>query len=240
MADVDLTTASTTTASTTTASTTAAGDDEPLDENSDEILLPWWYSWWRVAAVSAAVALLAVGAIAAAVREKQPDPDSVAVGFLQDMRHHHDQAVQTSLTFLELEDTDPLMRTIAREIVLGQQLENGMFVEILRGYSAAEENSTGEAMAWMGNAVPLDRMPGMASADDLDNLAASSGPAADKLFADLMIAHHEGGIVMGDYAAEHAETDRVVGVAAAIARNQTVEIVEIRDALGRAQARDQS
>ncbi len=49
-------------------------------------------------------------------------------------------------------------------------------------------------MAWMGMPGPDSAMPGMAGDDDIRRLAESSGAAADQLFVDLMVAHHEGGI----------------------------------------------
>ena len=63
-------------------------------------------------------------------------------------------------------------------------------------------------MTWMNEPTPIDRMPGLASDADIDKLLASSGTDADKLFADLMIAHHQGGIHMAQYAVEHATRDR--------------------------------
>ena len=50
---------------------------------------------------------------------RRPAPDSVDVGFLQDMRAHHDQAVLIGLTYLSLNDTDPGLRAIAGEVLLG-------------------------------------------------------------------------------------------------------------------------
>jgi uncharacterized protein (DUF305 family) len=202
----------------------------PSDEDDDDVVLPWWYSWWRVALVAVATTLLVVGIVVAA-GDNAPGAGSVDVGYLQDMRTHHDQAVQMGMTYLGLEDTSPALRTIAGTIVLDQQLENGMMVELLNHFGAEEENSTGTAMTWMNQPVPIERMPGMASEADLDRLAASSGAAADKLFTDLMVAHHEGGIHMAQYAADHAGTKRVRELANAAVRNQTEEIAEIQKSL---------
>src|SRR5262245_86214 len=96
----------------------------PADED-DDVVLPWWYSWWRVALVAVAATLLVVGVVIAA-RDNTPGAGSVDVGYLQDMRTHHDQAVQMGMTYLSLKDTSPALRTIAGTIVLDQQLENGM------------------------------------------------------------------------------------------------------------------
>ncbi len=203
-------------------------------DDSATILLPWHYSWWRVALVAAALTLLAVGAVAI-VRDRPPGAGSVDVGFLQDMRSHHDQAVLMSLMMLEKTGTDRTLDTIAAEILLSQQQETGMIVELLGSYGAAEENSSGTAMTWMHQPVPLERMPGMASEAELDALDAATGAAADVLFTRLMIAHHDGGVAMAAYAAEHAGTARVrelAGAMAAVQRSETAELRGIETRLG--------
>jgi len=57
-------------------------------------------------------------------------------------------------------------------------------------------------MTWMGHPVPLDHMPGIASATEIESLYTATGAEADRIFVTLMIAHHEGGIAM----AEHVRT----------------------------------
>ena len=127
-----------------------------------------------------------------------PGPGSVDVGFLQDMRWHHDQAVRMSL-FMMNKDTatqDPTVRSIAADILRTQQFEAGVMAGQLRTWGAAEANESGIGMAWMGMPVPIDRMQGMASADELERLKAATGEEADLLFLQLMRVHHEGGLHM--------------------------------------------
>ena len=193
----------------------------------DELVLPWYYSWWRVGVLAVIATLLVVAAVGA-ITDRTPGADSVDVGFLQDMRSHHDQAVQMSLSMLFKDDIDPTLRTIAAEILLAQQQETGIMVEILRTDGAEEENSSGTSMGWMNQPVPTDRMPGMANADELGRLDAATGTTADRLFVELMIAHHQGGIAMAEYAADHAETDRVTAVAEATVRVQQGEVEELQ------------
>ena len=212
------------------------GDAAHADDPDDAIVLPWYYSWWRMSLVAIAATLFAVGAGLALTDDGSPAPDSVDVGFLQDMRSHHDQAVLMSLIYLNRPDTDPGLYTMATEVLLSQQMEIGIFVEVLRSFGAAEENSNEVAMAWMGAPVPLDAMPGMASEQSLDRLRQSTGAEADDLFTQLMIAHHEGGIHMGEYAAAHAGRERVRDIADAVVRNQTSEITELTAALARSRS----
>ena len=62
---------------------------------------------------------------------------------------------------------------------------------------------------------------------------AATGPAADQLFVDLMVAHHQGGIHMAEYAAQHARRADVRSLAAGMATAQRGEIVDLQDALAR-------
>ena len=90
-------------------------------------------------------------------------------------------------------------------------------------------------MEWMGDPVAASRMPGMANEGEFAALRAAEGPSADDQFTRLMIRHHAGGIAMAEYAAANGKNDRVRRLAAAIAKVQRTEIVEMemrRKALG--------
>ena len=89
--------------------------------------------------------------------ERHPGAGSVDVGFLQDMRYHHDQATQMSLAYLQkpAAGQDPTLRTIAAEILLGQQLEAGAMVQLLHDYGQPDSNESGTGMAWMSMPLPI-------------------------------------------------------------------------------------
>jgi uncharacterized protein (DUF305 family) len=192
---------------------------------------PWWHAPWRLAVLGLAVAFLAgaVGFVVGA-RSAEDRPNAVDVGFLQDMRFHHDQAVAMSALMVKkpLDDGNPTVRLIAEETMLGQQTEAGLMVGLLSSWGRAEANERGTAMAWMDQPLPLERMPGMASQANLDQLIAARGAEADQLYLRLMIAHHEGALDMADYAASNAAVAETRDLAAAMARNQRGEIAEMR------------
>lgn len=148
-----------------------------------------------------------------------PVAGSVDAGFAYDMSRHHAQAVE--LAELATERTsDPAVRTLARDLALTQQSQIGQ----MRGWLDAwglPATTTEEAMAWMGMAGP---MPGLASADEIDELGASSGTDADRLFLDLMIRHHRGGVEMATPAAERASESYVAALAESMVAAQTAEI----------------
>jgi uncharacterized protein (DUF305 family) len=201
---------------------------------------PWWHSPWRLLVLGAAVLFLGLAAGYAFFGGDggRGSGSNVDVGFLQDMRAHHDQAVTMAFTYLEkpVAEQDPVLRSIAKTIIADQQFENGYMVGLLLDMGADPANETGQAMAWMDQPVPLERMPGMATEAQLDELQAATGPEADALFVELMAAHHEGGIHMAEFAAEHAHRADVRGLAERMAVNQRGEIVDLRNALARAQS----
>jgi uncharacterized protein (DUF305 family) len=197
---------------------------------------PWWHSPWRLLVLGAAVLFLGVAAgYAFFGGGGRPSGSAVDIGFLQDMRAHHDQAVTMAFTYLEkpAAEQDPELRSIAKTIISDQQYQSGYMAGLLLEMGQSPANETGQAMAWMNEPVPLDRMPGMATADELSQLQAATGPAADTLFVDLMVAHHQGGIHMAEYAAEHARRADVRRLAAGMASGQRGEIVDLQDALAR-------
>jgi uncharacterized protein (DUF305 family) len=203
---------------------------EPLTQTAtDPRPEPWWHHLGKVALACLATFVLGAGVATATNRTSRPGAGSVDVGFLQDMRWHHDQAVQVSIAQIRKTGGNATVRQLAREIVLSQQLESGSMVEQLHEFGAAEANETGTAMTWMGmTSTPVDEMPGMATSDQLTALAEADGKDADILFLRMMIAHHQGGIHMADYAAEHATTARVRELALAMSQNQTSEISEMQ------------
>jgi uncharacterized protein (DUF305 family) len=68
---------------------------------------------------------------------------------------------------------------------------------------------------------------GMASREQLDASAASTGADADLRFVDLMVAHHRAGEEMADHAVEAASEAEVVRLAELIAAGQREEIREL-------------
>ena len=83
------------------------------------------------------------------------------------MRAHHEQAVQMAYIFRGLEDTSPGLRTVAGSILIGQNIEIGRMIQMLRDMGQPEAAETDEAMAWMGMPTTQEQMPGMATEDQL-------------------------------------------------------------------------
>ena len=158
-------------------------------------------------------------------------PSDADTGFLRDMIVHHDQAVQMSLAVLD-GDLPPAVRTFAQDVVVGQRYEIGLMEGILRGWSEGREGD-GEAMGWMGHAVPVEEMPGLASEAEMDALAAADGERAAAMWLAMMTEHHLAGAEMAEAAARRAEDDFVAEIAARMADNQRLEVLEYEAVRGR-------
>lgn len=165
----------------------------------------------------------------------RPADDSADAGFTRDMMTHHAQAVtMASLEYRVTDDAD--LRQISIDITLTQQAQLGLMIGWLRTWDL-NPTSTQAQMAWMpdgGRALIVDgRMPGMASDAQLEQLRTLTGTARDRLYVQLMIAHHLGGIHMADAALAEAKDDQVLYLARQIKTSQQSEI----DALQQAQKR---
>jgi len=211
------------------------GDDEGGDPPS-----PWWHSPWRLVVMAAALVFLggALGYFLTSRASTSPSAASVDVGFLQDMRWHHDQAVRLGLILLDKDASgqDPSVRSLAGDIVRSQQFENGVMAGQLRAWGQAEANESGTGMAWMAMPVPIDRMPGMASEDEVERLKSLSGPEADELFLQLMYAHHEGGLHMATDALGRTSTDEARTLARSFMESQQFELTELQNMLAKLDA----
>jgi uncharacterized protein (DUF305 family) len=155
----------------------------------------------------------------------------VDVGFAQDMSEHHQQAVQMA-SWERDHTTDPALKQLAFDIETTQLQQIGQMQGWLALWGAAADPPGGKHMASMSSpdhaqmAAPsdgVDTMPGMATSDQLRALRAASGPQLDVLFLQLMLRHHQGGVVMLQYGADHASVPEVRNLAAQMLSSQTSE-----------------
>lgn len=195
----------------------------------------------RVAVVATAVVATAAGVAGglllagSLLGSSVPAEGSADVGFARDMQAHHAQAVEMALLVRERTD-DAELRQVALDIELTQQQQQGQMYGWLQVWGLPHASSA-PPMAWAdghghgasrGNAGEQDPMPGMATAEQLAELAAADGANAERLFLELMIAHHEGGVAMARSALELAEEPAVRRLAQAVVDSQTAEIAVLR------------
>ncbi len=194
---------------------------------------------WRIGlGALVASALIAIGGAGAVILglggNEYPTAESVDAGFARDMSVHHRQAVLMAGLARD-RTTDPQIAVIAYDIETVQLNQVGQLQGWLSLWGLSQ--STGEPMSWMGEMGGMDitgsggRMPGMATAEELDELRAAEGNDFDVLFLQLMIRHHQGGTGMADYAAEHGDVDALRTLARSIAETQGAEIETLTDML---------
>lgn len=195
--------------------------------------------------VAAMVAVLLVGAAAGMListastggADAAPGGDSVDVGFAQDMRMHHLQAV--TMAGIERDRTSDLeLRGIAFDIESTQLAQSSEMAGWLTVWEQPDLPAPGAGhMTWMSEGGThshsngeggqttgaVQRMPGMASTDELNKLRKLSGAELDVYFLQLMLRHHEGGLEMAQYAAEHASKGYVRNLADKIVKSQEAE-----------------
>lgn len=169
-----------------------------------------------------------------------PSDTSVDVGFARDMKQHHAQAVEMASLVLDRTNDDDI-RTLARDILLTQEQQIGQMYGWLELWSLPQ-SSTAPAMAWMGedmssmpghdmSSMTAAAMPGMASDEEIARLTAADGRAADRLFLQLMIPHHQGALEMAEVAMRDAETPQVRSLAASILQSQSAELKVLKSML---------
>jgi uncharacterized protein (DUF305 family) len=209
-------------------------------------------TWSRpLLVVGGALALLLLGAAAGMLITLPgsrgldvPGPDSVDVGFAQDMSVHHEQAVRMA-NWERDHTTDPQLRQLAFDIESTQNRQIGYLQGWLGLWGAASQSPNGY-MRWMSDSdssdgmaghqrepagAGVDRMPGMATDEELHQLTTSTGEPMDVLFLRLMLRHHEGGVDMLRYAATHAEHEVVRNLANQTLTAQTSESEYMRQLL---------
>ena len=179
-----------------------------------------------------------------------PDTASVDAGFARDMIVHHDQGVLMA-HYAEKNTTDPEIDVMAYDIGYTQTDQIGQMQGWLSLWDLPESGD-GTHMGWMGAAVDshgmtmgastapaagsgtaassgtaaaeVPLMPGMATASEIAKLQGLTGAASDTYFLQLMIRHHQGGVPMMQYAAEHATSPVVRNFASKMAQSQESEI----------------
>ncbi|GGC70482.1 DUF305 domain-containing protein [Hoyosella rhizosphaerae] len=160
-------------------------------------------------------------------------PNSVDIGFSQDMTVHHLQAVEMSAAVISTTDDDSV-RTLAFGILTAQENQVGQMQAWLDVWDQPRR-AAGDYMTWMpadehaGHESPdmgadAAAMPGMATAADMSNLRQARGDDQDTLFLQLMLRHHQGGLSMLEYAIDNADTPVVLNIARSMSEGQNKEI----------------
>ncbi len=158
-----------------------------------------------------------------------PGDTSAEAGFARDMKIHHAQAVQMGMIEYQ-KGSNLAVRTLGADIALTQQAQIGMMTQWLDDWGLGA-NGTTPPMSWMPDGASLVHdglMPGMATPEQIKQLESATGPDVDRLFLQLMINHHLGGIHMVEGALKVVKDPDVIALAQNMKSGQQGEITAMQ------------
>jgi uncharacterized protein (DUF305 family) len=165
-------------------------------------------------------------------RSATPAESSVDAGFARDMSTHHTQAIDMA-NYTRDATSDKSIQILARDIETEQYFQVGEMQGWLDTWGLSR-TSKQPVMSWMAGHNHLESdglMPGMATPDEMDKLETMTGKALDIYFLQLMIRHHQGGLPMAQYGAEHAKEPYIRNLAQKMVQAQSNEIVQMEQLL---------
>ena len=145
------------------------------------------------------------------------------VEFAQGMTPHHAQAV-------EMAQTVPDQGVSAELIALADAIEGAQQPEIDQIAAMLERWREDVPSTDMGEHGSME-MEGMMSAEDMDALAAMSGPEFEQMFLTMMIEHHEGAIAMAETELAEGQDAEAQELAQTIIDAQQAEITQMEQML---------
>lgn len=180
---------------------------------------------WLPLILGVAAFVLAIMAVTAMESGRPPGDTSLEAGFARDMMVHHDQAVTMALLIRDRTE-DPVLRSMATDMVLTQQNQIGQMFGWLNVWGLPA-TGTQPAMTWMGHPA-TGLMPGMATPQQIADLASLAGTEADIAFLKLMIPHHQAAIPMAQFALDNSHVPAVRDLARQILAAQEIEIANMQ------------
>ncbi|MGW0394362.1 DUF305 domain-containing protein [Streptomyces sp. NPDC003042] len=150
----------------------------------------------------------------------QPDdsPNAADHAYVRNMIEHHRQALTMSALAPTRASADGVKR-LAERIAAAQGPEIGAMEKWVDRYPAPAAGSAGHDHG---------AMPGMATEQQLKELAEASGADFDRLFLTLMTAHHQGALKMAGEALAGGNNVMVEEMANEVVATQSAEIHRMR------------
>ena len=156
------------------------------------------------------------------------------VEFATNMIPHHAQAIEM-VTLTDTRTLDPEVKQLANSIRDAQSPEVETMVDWLTAWGEeVPETSIDHANA--GHDMDMDSMdsdvPGMMSAEDMDDLEHASDEEFQDMWLEMMIEHHRGAIEMAETEQAEGKYPDAVSLAESIETSQEAEIDQIKQLLG--------
>ncbi|MEU3163949.1 DUF305 domain-containing protein [Streptosporangium sp. NPDC006930] len=147
-----------------------------------------------------------------------PTVNAADVKYLQDMIVHHRQALDMA-TLAPTRAEHTRLKGLASRIKDAQ----GPEIQFMTTWLQQQGQRVPEHHAGHGD------MPGMATPEQMKALTAASGKDFDRLFLQLMIAHHQGALAMSEQVLTSGSHVRVEELANDISVTQSAEIRRMRE-----------
>lgn len=167
-----------------------------------------------LAVVTLAAMIFLIGSLSSFSPSTENTSDSsfnrADVMFMNMMIIHHDQAIEMAELAPKRTDNENILE-LSRDISEAQRAENKQMAEWLKelGYQRPRDGH---------------RMAGMASQAQMQELRNSEGREFDKLFSELMITHHRGGIQMAQSFSEQGKHTELIEMERQMIEAQQKEI----------------
>ena len=165
-----------------------------------------------------------------------PSNTSAEAGFARDMQVHHIQGVEMAMVIRDRTD-DEGVRLLGYDIATTQAHQAGQLYGWLAEWGLRQLGSE-PPMMWMvrpgrsgaaiddaGMEMSMSAlMPGMATTAQMMELSTASGVEAERLFLNLMIAHHQGALEMAEAVLDRSDHASTRTFATAVLTSQQSEI----------------
>ncbi|GCB44008.1 DUF305 domain-containing protein [Streptomyces sp. NL15-2K] len=150
------------------------------------------------------------------------------VTFAQMMIPHHEQALEMA-RLADGRASDAEVKDLAGKIEKAQDPE----IKTMKGWLESWKQPTAtESMPGMDHGGHGGG-DGMMSDADMEELKAMKGTEFDKMFADMMIDHHNGAITMAKDEQKNGKNADAVKMAGDIVKGQSAEVTQLRSILDR-------
>jgi uncharacterized protein (DUF305 family) len=162
--------------------------------------------------------------------------DAADIAFAQLMIPHHQQALAMA-TMAQAAATSPDVKALADQIEAAQDPEIAQMTGWLQAWGAPTAMpgaGSAEDMAGMDHGgMDMGGMTGagMMTAEQMDALAQATGPDFDRMWLQMMIAHHQGAITMAEQVLTTTSNPEVRTLAQAVVDGQTAEIATMQQLL---------
>ena len=148
------------------------------------------------------------------------------ISFAQLMIPHHQQALEMAEMALAQAES-PEVLELAKQIQAAQDPEIQMMSGWLDAWGAPMEMGDDHGSHDMGGMS----MEGMMSDEDMQALMNATGADFDRMWLEMMIAHHEGAITMAEQVKAESSNVEVTTLADAVISGQTAEITTMQQLL---------